>query len=75
MEVALKKACEVFQGTVRICHKGIRLHHELVHLSSKLIFSNVGAQALKAGLLSVQLNVPINLKLLQEKIVVSETRR
>ncbi len=60
-----------------ICHKGIQLHHELVHLSSKLVISDVGVgvQALKAGLLSAQLNVQINLKLIKDEDFASKTRQ
>ncbi|RQD69119.1 MAG: sugar ABC transporter substrate-binding protein [Tindallia sp. MSAO_Bac2] len=77
LERALKKACEVPLETVLICHEGIQLHHELVHLSSKLVISDVGVgvQALKAGLLSAQLNVQINLKLIKDESFVSETRQ
>ena len=77
LEKALKKACEVPLETVLICHKGIELHHELVHLSSKLVISDVGVgvQALRAGLLSAQLNVQINLKLIKDENFISETRQ
>ncbi len=77
LQKALKKACEVPLETVLICHKGIELHHELVHLSSKLVISDVGVgvQALRAGLLSAQLNVQINLKLIKDEDFISETRQ
>ncbi len=77
LQKALKKACEVPLETVLICHKGIELHHELVHLSSKLMISDVGVgvQALRAGLLSAQLNVQINLKLIKDEDFISETRQ
>jgi len=77
LEQALKKACEVPLEIVLICHKGIELHHELVHLSSKLVISDigVGVQALKAGLLSAQLNVQINLKLIKDEDFISKIRK
>ncbi|SFH68196.1 Formiminotetrahydrofolate cyclodeaminase [Tindallia magadiensis] len=77
LEEALKKACEVPVETVVICHKAIDIHHELVHLSSKLVISDVGVgvQALRAGLLSAKLNVDINLKLIKDENFIGETRQ
>lgn len=77
LESGLKKACEVPLETVIICYKGIEIHHQLVHLSSKLVISDVGVgvQALKAGMLSAELNVQINLKLIKDQAFIHTARK
>ena len=62
MEKCLKVACEVPMNIVRICFDSIKLHEELVDKGSKLAISDVGCgvQCLIAAILSVQLNVIIN---------------
>src|SRR3712207_9537503 len=65
MENALKKACEVPIKIVKACYESIKLHEDLVDKGSRLAISDigVGVQCLRASILSVQLNVLINIKI------------
>lgn len=62
MEKCLKMACEVPLNIVRNCYESIKLHEELVDKGSRLLISDVGvgAQCLRAAILSAKLCVFIN---------------
>ena len=69
MEKCLKVACEVPMNIVRLCYDSIKLHEELVDKGSKLAISDVGCgvQCLRAGILSAQLNVIINVNSMKNR--------
>lgn len=69
LEKCLKGACEVPFKIVELCYESIKLHEELVDKGSKLAISDVGCgvQALRAAIISAQLNVIINVELMTDK--------
>lgn len=76
MEKALKVACEVPLNIVRVCHKAIKLHEDLVDKGSRLVISDVGVgvQCLRAAILSAELNVVININSIKDEEYVEKVR-
>ncbi len=76
MEESLKKACEVPIEIVKVCYDAIKLHEELVDKGSKLAISDVGVgvQCLRAGIISGQLNVNININSMKDKEYANKIR-
>lgn len=69
MEKALQTACRVPLEIVRSCAEGITLHEELLDKGSRLAISDVGvgAEFLRAALISGKMNVRINTGMMQDR--------
>ena len=76
LQAALKVAAKGPIEMVECIYDVIKLHEELVDLSTKLIISDVGCgvQMLKAAIYSASLNVTVNLNSIKDEVYVEETK-
>ena len=76
LQAALKVAAKGPVEMVECIYEAIKIHEELVNLSTKLIISDVGCGVwlLKAALYSASLNVTVNLNSIKDEVYVEETK-
>ncbi|MGD9567670.1 MAG: cyclodeaminase/cyclohydrolase family protein [Sedimentibacter sp.] len=76
LQKCLKVACSAPMETLECTYDAIKMHEEIVEISSKNIISDVGVgvQCLKAALNSAYLNVLINLNSITDENYVKENK-
>ena len=74
LQEALKVAADGPIKMVEYIYEAIKIHEELVDISTKLIISDVGCgvQMLKAALYSAQINVIVNMNLIKDEAYVKD---
>jgi formiminotetrahydrofolate cyclodeaminase len=77
MQKCLKDACRAPLETMELVYEGIKLHEEILDISSLTIISDigVGVQMLKAALNSAYLSVLINLKYINDDQYVNNLKK
>lgn len=76
LQKCLKVACSAPMETLELTFDAIKMHEEILSLSSKNIISDVGVgvQCLKAALNSAYLNVLINLNSINDEIYIRKNK-
>lgn len=76
LQKCLKVACSAPMETLELSYEAIKMHEEILDISSKNIISDVGVgvQCLKAALNSAYLNVLININSITDETYVRENK-
>jgi formiminotetrahydrofolate cyclodeaminase len=77
LQKCLKIACSAPMETLELTYEAIKMHEEIVDISSKNIISDVGVgvQCLRAAINSAYLNVLINLNSITDEDYVAENKK